>query len=1087
MDQRRPPPVGGDAAVMAEYFETMRQFLETQERVMTAFMGGDVPAMPRALPRQRPAALPRYGESAPRVNGATPLAEPAALPAMPVPSAPPRPSAAAVAMNGHGGNPANGSGAPHATNGATDPVAMAASAAPAPQPTNGAGGDKESGGEISREKLTELLLAIVEEKTGYPRDMVGLQQSLESDLGIDSIKRIEVVGAMLQALPARYREALTPNRSKLNTQTTLEGMLSLLRAAGTGGAASVPFDVAGTETEAAQSLPSRHVVESVAEPIDPSAQRRITTGPFLVTEDGLGLSSRVATLLAERGCRATVVPADVLADETRLREWVARERAALGSVAGVVHLAPAGAPWLDPHAALAAWRDQLVRNEKSLFILLREVAGSLAADAHVLSLSALGGLFGREPGAARGLSVQGGAPGLLKSLREERPTLRVRAVDVDAARPLPELAATVLQELELAGGRLEVGYPGGLRTVFRTVAAASSTPAPSQPLGPLVVLATGGARGVTAECLRELAQPGNTLVLVGRSTLDVEPAAVAACAGADELRQLFIAEARGSASKPKPVEIQRRVAAVLAGREMRANIEDFRRLGAVVDYRAADVLDEGALAALIADVEARHGPIGGVVHGAGVIEDKLLADKTDASWSRVVETKVLGLALLQRHLRPASLRFLSVFSSVAGRYGNSGQSDYASANELMNRLCCQLRDQWQGQVEVHALCWGPWDATRFGSGMVTAETEAKFAAKGVILVDAATGRRLFREAVSRPPGGAVEIVCGQGPWEAREAAAGASELAPPLPLADLLGPMLGPAVLTKSLTGEQVFAVSLDARHRYLSQHRIDGVAVLPAAGAVELVGDAIRSLWPGWKVVETRDFRLIKGVELKDGPRTLQVAIQPPTYGSSEGFEVGAAVRSDLGSGRSLVHYRGVVRLEQRVQGELARTPLAHTSRKVSVAAAYDQMLFHGPCFQVIEAIDGFSEKGSLSRVRGSRPADWLAGIPEAHNRWTFDPALVDAAAQMAILWARTLRGETCLPVRFGRIVRLREALPPGLTMELETLPASDASTVRANVYFIDAAGQVVLLIEEMECIASAALNRLGGSVEKRAVQLSA
>src|SRR4029077_18541607 len=156
----------------------------------------------------------------------------------------------------------------------------------------------------------------------------------------------------------------------------------------------------------------------------------------------------------------------------------------------------------------------------------------------------------------------------------------------------------------------------------------------------------------------------------------------------------------------------------------------------------------------------------------------------------------LGLLLLQRRLKPQSLRFLSVFSSVAGRFGNSGQSDYATANELMNRLCCQLRDQWRGRVEVNALCWGPWGPTQFGAGMVTVETEAKFAAKGVALVDAASGRQHFIDALSRPASAQVEIVCGQGPWEAREVAVGVIEHAAPAALADLIGPMLGAAVLT---------------------------------------------------------------------------------------------------------------------------------------------------------------------------------------------------------------------------------------------------------------------------------------------------
>ena len=90
---------------------------------------------------------------------------------------------------------------------------------------------------LDREQLADRLLGIIEEKTGYPRDMVGLDQGLEADLGIDSIKRIEVVGAMLQTLPDAMREALTPDRSKLNTQATLNGMLDLLAQALPGGAA----------------------------------------------------------------------------------------------------------------------------------------------------------------------------------------------------------------------------------------------------------------------------------------------------------------------------------------------------------------------------------------------------------------------------------------------------------------------------------------------------------------------------------------------------------------------------------------------------------------------------------------------------------------------------------------------------------------------------------------------------------------------------------------------------------------------------------------------------------------------------------
>jgi hypothetical protein len=134
--------------------------------------------------------------------------------------------------------------------------AVAAPATPAPAPAHHVNGvDKLNGvdkpivpqpievaagtaGGFDREKLADLLLGIIEEKTGYPRDMVGLDQGLEADLGIDSIKRIEVVGATLQALPESMREALTPNRSKLNTQATLNGMLDILAQAAPGASAN---------------------------------------------------------------------------------------------------------------------------------------------------------------------------------------------------------------------------------------------------------------------------------------------------------------------------------------------------------------------------------------------------------------------------------------------------------------------------------------------------------------------------------------------------------------------------------------------------------------------------------------------------------------------------------------------------------------------------------------------------------------------------------------------------------------------------------------------------------------------------------
>ena len=1069
MDDRRPLPATANSAVMSEYFETMRQFLETQERVMSAFMGEPAAARPAARQHQRsnPALLvPRLTEYAPASPPVTAAPAPAVVAApAPVVAAPQQtPRSVVVAP------------APVA-------VAVAVTVATKPKPIEAAGTG------VSRDKMVDMLLGIVEEKTGYPRDMVGLDQNLESDLGIDSIKRIEVVGAMLQALPEGYKQALSESRSKLNTQPTLNGVLDLLSQAQIGGAVTVPFELAEAVTKAAVvSQPPRHVIQSEREAVSESASRQLLVGHFLITRDLGGVADLLAQQLIARGCTVGFVDHELLSNETSLQQWCTEQRANLQSLAGIAHLAPLSADWLAPDAALDAWRRELMVNEKSLFVLLHELSSLLAKGAHVLSASGLGGCFGRDAVSARGLSLQSGAVGMLKSLREERPELKVKAVDVDLVQAPQAIAHALFSEIELDGGRQEVGFPNGERTVFRTVALpAAADPAGAMRLQNLVVLATGGARGITAEVLREIALPGNSLILTGRSALpEAEPAELAGLADAAALRAHFIAQVRSGVMQLKPADIQRQVDAVIALREMRSNLSDFRGRGATAEYRAVDVTDDAAMHALVQDIESRHGAINGVVHGAGVIEDKLLVDKSSASWSRVVDTKVLGLLLLQKHVKADALRFFSVFSSVAGRYGNSGQSDYATANELMNRVCGQLQQMWGARVNVNALCWGPWGATQFGAGMVTADTEAKFAEKGVALVTASVGRRLFNDELCRATGAPIEIICGVGPWEQHEAAIGIVREIDPAPPRASIGPLLGAATITARPTGDQVLALTLDASHLYLQEHCIDGTPILPAAAALELMAESAKVLWPGWKVVEVRDFKLMKGVELKDATRLLSVLINPPPYGSSEGFEVNASLQSELSGGKAMTHYRCVVRLEQQIPLGLPGEVSVHSEKQLSVAKAYGEWLFHGPRFQVIDAIDGLSVAGSAAQVHATHPSQWLSGLSPESAGWVFDPALIDAAAQMAWLWARAFRDESALPARFGRVARYREVFPERMTMVFDRVQVADDSLVRANVSFIDAEGALVMSIDDLESVSSAALNRLGGTariaVEKTA-----
>ncbi len=145
-------------------------------------------------------------------------------------------------------------------------------------------------------------------------------------------------------------------------------------------------------------------------------------------------------------------------------------------------------------------------------------------------------------------------------------------------------------------------------------------------------------------------------------------------------------------------------------------------------YHVADVRDASAVRSIVQDVYARHGRLDGVVHGAGLLEDRLVRDKAPESFTRVYRTKVDGACALAAAVRP-DVGFFVVFGSVSGVYGNRGQADYAAANDACDTLARVWRTRLQGRVLVAD--WGPWA----GGGMVSPELAREYAGRGVALLE----------------------------------------------------------------------------------------------------------------------------------------------------------------------------------------------------------------------------------------------------------------------------------------------------------------------------------------------------------------
>jgi NAD(P)-dependent dehydrogenase (short-subunit alcohol dehydrogenase family) len=451
---------------------------------------------------------------------------------------------------------------------------------------------------------------------------------------------------------------------------------------------------------------------------------------FLITDDCLGLAPRVAALLQGHGASTHTIE---FPGNTAVREH-------LDQVDGLIHLGS-----LNPAGR--------VRDVKQFFAVVREAL--LKKARHLLVASALGGDFG-VAGSGADFSRGGGLAGLVKSVAKEFPDLRAHWVDFDLSESLDRIAQHIEQELLAENTLPEVAYQGGRRysrEVVPTALDASSLD--GLPLTPQsVVLLTGGSRGITALIAIALARLYRCHIeVVGRSTLP-EGEEDAATRGIDDprrLRQVLLA----ADPLRKPAEIERLARRVLADRAVRETHAQIRAAGSTVNYTPLDVRESAPFADFISALYERHGRIDGVIHGAGVVEDKLVRDKTDESFGRVFDTKVRGAMVLHKKIRD-DVKFVVFFSSVASAFGNRGQVDYASANDVLDKLA----HSWQTRIagRVLSVNWGPWADT----GMVSESLKNEYQRKGIGLIPQDEGvNALLRELSSARGNPQVVLMCGK--------------------------------------------------------------------------------------------------------------------------------------------------------------------------------------------------------------------------------------------------------------------------------------------------------------------------------------
>ncbi|HEY6837946.1 MAG TPA: SDR family NAD(P)-dependent oxidoreductase, partial [Geobacteraceae bacterium] len=866
------------------------------------------------------------------------------------------------------------------------------------------------------DEATAVLLAVISDKTGYPAEMLDLDMSLDADLGIDSIKRVEILSALQERLPAAPK--VTPEQ--LGTLGTLRQIVDYLGASPTSHVSHTSHETKATPAAVPEiSASARGGIErSILTAVPLPAEGRpvfslAASDEIWITDDGAGLATAVAARLEGEGRQARLVAVDAAG-------LTIPER--LGAL---VIMSPARGS--DDAFLLAAFR------------LLQQAAAPLRRAAQdggaaVVTVSHLDGRFGLLPGSTLADPLSGGLAALAKTARHEWQGVACKAIDL--AADCPEPAEALVAELFTAGP-VEVGIAAdGRSTLELTPAPFGAEPAqPSLTEGDLVIV-SGGARGVTAEVAVALAGSCRpTLALLGRSTPpQPEPAWLAALADDGSIRKALV-ERAAPGTTPKKIEEEFR--AVGANREMLRTLARIEAFGATAVYRAVDIRDPRAVADVVAELRASFGPVRGLIHGAGVLADRLITDKTAEQFERVYATKIAGLRSLLAPLEGDDLRFMALFSSSTGRFGRTGQVDYAVANEVLNKIA-QFEARRRPACRVTAINWGPWDG-----GMVTAALKKVFAGEGVDVIDLSAGADCLLREIATPPGDGVEVVV-LGTREEKGATA--------------------PAAPARSASLRETATLELSVEnYPFIRSHVMNGRAVLPMAMMAEWLAHAALHGNPGLRFHGFNDLRVLKGVTFAaTTPCTLRVLA-----GKAARREAFFCVPVELRGEGDTLHARAEIVLANRLPegirsiSDLALQPYPHGE-----AIYTSDRLFHGPALHAIEEVKGCGAEGITAAVKAApAPSEWIAS--PLRTSWLTDPLALDASFQLMILWSLERFGAGSLPTAAARYRQFQDQFPREGTDVVVRVTGESAHSASAVMEYLDRqTGKLIARLEGYECV---------------------
>ncbi|MCG8471269.1 MAG: KR domain-containing protein, partial [Desulfobacterales bacterium] len=894
---------------------------------------------------------------------------------------------------------------------------------------------------------------IIAEETGYTTDMLEDDLDLEADLGIDTVKQVEVFGKISAEFGLDVPENL--QLRDLNTIAKLAGYIGQ-QGGGSAAPAATPSDaVTPISVPAFEEGGVNRYAIRIKQLNDRSGVHfDLHKKTLLLTMDKHGFGEQVKEVAEARGARVITLGESGchytcdLADHAKLVETLSEMKRREPSIDGLLHLFPMdGFMEGCPQGTSSDAQGSI----KGLFLMIRELKEALDRDGAVIGALSVGSVvfpYG-EKGARASHPAFAGISGMLKTVNKEYDKTLVRLVDLAPGITKNDArmaAAAFMGELTNGSKRVETGLESGRRFGLRLVAEDSTKGAPLMKAGDTLVV-TGGARGITYEILKDVvSHAACNLVILSRSDIDgLDPRFATGEVSEGQIMAALRAEMKGV----KPLELKRAASKIMKIRETRDNLDRLREKAASVVYHAVDAADEAG----VAKVLSGYAQVDGVVHAAGLEESAMIEKKELSSFNRVFDTKIKGAENLMGALKGKTPRFFITFSSVTARFGNEGQIDYTCANDMLGRMVQKFGEE-NGCI-AKVMDWTAWS----GTGMATnATVKMVLESRGLTFLPLERGVSLFMGELAGTES-CESLFTGPDIAFDRDfmfEEVDAADFERQTPFID---------DVREKAADKMVFSRVLDLkRDLFLMDHSMKDVPIFLGATGIETMAEAASRVLgkEGVRLESLTDFSIPYGIKiLKQQPKELEIEAAKSTKADDAlDCRITSTFRKGKIVGKTTLHYEGTCRFTDKpVEERFIELP---RFKKVSFDGSVDELVYHPErlfmdgSFKTICDITSFDGEILVTKVIHNGEREFFKG--ETRPEFFTDVIMVDAMFQTGGLFEFLTTSELVLPYGLEKFEFIR---PVERGREYYVITQRVASDERTNTYrmmLTDLEGRVYL-----------------------------